>query len=97
MVIETDNKSIDLYRINEVLKMLNKMNEVINNTINKITWEEESIKKYSNNIKQSIESYNEYEMIEFIPSMLNTLKESMERKKALQEQLKMLKYIQIEN
>ena len=77
--------------------MLEKINSIITSTTNKISWEDENIKKYSNQIRESIESYNEYEMIEFIPSMLETLKNSINRKKSLQEQLKMLKYIETES
>lgn len=77
--------------------MLNKMNEAVNTTINQIGWEENNIQEYSTKIRESVEKYNDYEMIEFIPNMLETLKKAIERKRSLEEQLQVLKYIQREN
>ncbi|MCI8284258.1 MAG: hypothetical protein HFE90_03180 [Firmicutes bacterium] len=77
--------------------MLNKMNEAVNTTINQISWEENNIQEFSTKIRESVEKYNDYEMIEFIPNMLETLKKAIERKRSLEEQLQILKYIQREN
>lgn len=77
--------------------MTQKIQFAIDNTKNRIEWEQKTIDKCITSIRERVASATEYDIITFLPGKIDDLKEAMERRKALEEQLHILKFIQKEN
>ncbi|MCD7826373.1 MAG: hypothetical protein LUH14_10500 [Clostridiaceae bacterium] len=77
--------------------MNDKLNLMITDMENRIKWEQENIDKYMVQIKEDIDSYDEYRLVTFVPGMIARINEAQNRRAQYSEQLKMLQFLQKEN
>ena len=77
--------------------MTEKIKLATENIKNRIQWEQEDIDSYIKELRERAASATESDIITFFPSKINQIKEAIERKKSLMEQLQMLNFIQKED
>lgn len=77
--------------------MTQKIQFAIKNMKNRIECEQKNIDNCIASIREHVVNTTEYDIITFLPTKIDNLKESMECRKILEEQLNILKFIQEEN
>ncbi len=77
--------------------MTEKIKLATENIQNRIQWEQEDIDSYIKELRERAASATESDIITFFPGKINQIKEAIERKKSLMEQLQMLNFIQKED